>query len=398
MYDQVLTFRQLIAPTAAASFFKNNFGQRPLHVVGAGERYADLFSWAELNGLLRMTAIWSNKSLEMSMNGRRLPAEAYCYEGTTRDNERGWRPDFVRLRQHLDKGASMTLNYVGRLTPALRSLSQTFEAVFGAPVNIFAFCSWQGVGAYPSHFDTGSVFVCQIDGCKTWNLYEGRMPNAAHSPGCSAGDFPPDFHERSKGKVLQRIELRPGDLLYVPHGQYHDAVASSQVSLHLSIAVRHMVAHDFINVLAADLPKDPLFREHLPHIDAVAAAEGYRKRLSARLGEIIEAPQMSDELRRFLHAKAYEGVAEFDLPHLTEARVYRVRWMHFTMPEGDNVLQGPSDRAVLGDEEAAWARWALERDYFSSLAFAEACPPTQPERQMAWLRDAQTAGLIEVMA
>jgi hypothetical protein len=159
-----------------------------------------------------------------------------------------------------------------------------------------------------------------------------------------------------------------------------------------------MVAHDFVNVLAADLPKDPLFREHLPHIDAVAAAEGYRKRLSARLGEIIEAPQMSDELRRFLHAKAYEGVAEFDLPHLTEARVYRVRWMHFTMPEGDNVLQGPSDRAVLGDEEAAWARWALERDYFSSLAFAEACPPTQPERQMAWLRDAQTAGLIEVMA
>jgi ribosomal protein L16 Arg81 hydroxylase len=398
MHDQVLTFRQLIAPTTAQAFFNSHFGQRPLHVEAPSERYADLFSWDELNALLRMTAIWSNKSLEMSMNGRRLPTEAYCYEGTTRDNERGWRPDFERVGQHLKKGASMTLNYVGRLTPSLRSLSQTFEAVFGSPVNIFAFCSWEGVGAYPSHFDTGSVFVCQIDGRKTWNLYEGRMPNAAHSPGCSAGDFPQEFHEKTKGKVLHQIELNPGDLLYVPHGQYHDAVASSDVSLHLSIAVRHMVAHDLVNVLAGDLPKDPLFREHLPHIDAVAGSGGYRKRLAQRLGEIIEAQQISDELRRFLHAKAYEGVAEFDLPHIGEARVFRVRWIHFAMAEGENRLQGPNHHSTLDDEAAAWARWALARDYFSTLALAEAFPQTDPRARAAWLQEAQTAGLIEVMA
>jgi ribosomal protein L16 Arg81 hydroxylase len=398
MHDQVLTFRQLIAPVPAETFFQNHYGQRPLHVEAPASRYEDLFSWPAMNDLLRMTTVWSNKCLEMSMNGRRLPAEAYCYEGTTRDNEKGWRPDFQRVRKHLREGASMTLNHVGRLTPELRSLSQTFEAVFGAPVNIFAFCSWQGVGAYPSHFDTGSVFVCQIDGRKTWNLYKGRMPNAAHTSGFTAGDLSQDVHERSKGEILQQIELKPGDFLYVPHGQYHDAVASSDVSLHLSIAVRHMVGHDFVNLLAADLPKDPLFREHLPHIDMGPAADQYRKRLSQRLSEIIENPQVGRELRQFLHAKAFEGVAEFELPRLADERFYRVRWMHFRLEEEGQVLVGPNHRAALAAAEAEWARWVLARDYFSSLTLAEQARPDQREQLTAWLREAETAGLIEVMA
>ena len=49
-------------------------------------------------------------------------------------------------------------------------------------------------------------------------------------------------------------------------------------------------------------------------------------------------------------------------------------------------------------QPAAWARWALGHDYFSTLALAEAFPQTDPEERAAWLRDAQAAGLIEVMA
>lgn len=398
MHDQVLTFRQLLAPVTAEAFFTEYFGRKPLHVRAPAERYEDLFSWAGINDLLRMTTVWSAKTLDMAMNGRRLPTEAYCYEGTTRENEKGWRPDFQRVHQHLKKGASMTLNHVGRLTPELRSLSQTFESVFGSPVNIFAFCSWQGVGAYPSHFDSGSVFVCQISGSKTWNLYEGRMPNAAHTAGYSGGEMSPEFNERSKGEISQRIDLQAGDLLYVPHGQFHDAVASSDASLHLSIAVRHMVGHDFINLLAADLPKDPLFREHLPHIDMIAAADNYRQRLSQRLAEIMENPQVGRELRQFLHAKAFEGIAEFNLPRLEGERFYRVRWMHFRLDDGGKELLGPNLRAALGAEEAAWAEWILARDYFSSLTLAENCAPEEQGRLASWLQEMEKTGLIEVMA
>jgi hypothetical protein len=100
MEDQILSFRQLIAPLAPEAFFGEYFGKKPIHLEGDAPRYNEIFSWQDLNALLRMTTIWSDKSMELAMHGRSLPAEAYCYEGTNRDNLRCMRPDFTRVRQH----------------------------------------------------------------------------------------------------------------------------------------------------------------------------------------------------------------------------------------------------------------------------------------------------------
>jgi ribosomal protein L16 Arg81 hydroxylase len=400
MEDQVLTFRQLIEPLSAERFFNEYFYKKPVHLEGAAERYSRIFSWADLNALLRMTTIWSDKTLELAMHGRTLPADAYCYEGTNRDNQRAMRPDFDRVRAHLRDGASLTLNFIGRLTPGLRSMSQTFESVLCAPVNITTFCSWNQVAAYPSHFDTTSVFVCQIDGTKTWHLYEGRMQGAAHTPGATAGDFSQQHHEKAKGKLLQTLEMKPGDMLYIPHGLYHDAVASSDASLHISMAARHMVAHDFINVLTGDLPKDPLFREHLPHIDTVGASGPYRKRLADRLQEIIAAPDLAKDLQRFLQGKAFEGIGEFDLPSLDDCLYYRVRWMHFRLEsnqDGGRTLVGPNVDLKLDEAAAELVAWALERDYFSSVLLARHFAHFGAEGLAAWTQTMQRAGLIDPM-
>jgi ribosomal protein L16 Arg81 hydroxylase len=400
MEDQILSFRQLISPLAPETFFGEYFGKKPIHLEGDAARYNEIFSWQDLNALLRMTTIWSDKSMELAMHGRTLPAQAYCYEGTNRDNIRSMRPDFTRVRRHLREGASLALNFIGRLTPGLRSMSQTFESVLCAPVNITTFCSWQQVAAYPSHFDTTSVFVCQISGTKTWHLYEGRMENAAHSPGGAAGDFPQEHHERAKGALVQTLDMKPGDLLYIPHGLYHDAVASSEASLHISMAARHLVAHDFINVLVGDLPKDPLFREHLPHIDLVGASGAYRKRMAARLQEIIEAPEVTKDLRRFLKGKAFEGIAEFDLPQLEECIYFRVRWMHFRLEskaDGGQALVGPKVDLALDEGAATLVAWALERDYFSSVLLARSFAQLGSEGLAAWLETMQRCGLIEQM-
>ena len=226
------------------------------------------------------------------------------------------------------------------------------------------------------------------------------MEGAAHTPGASAGDFPQEHHERAKGKLLRTLEMKPGDLLYIPHGLYHDAVASSEASLHISMAARHMVAHDFINVLANDLPRDPLFRQHLPHIDAVGASGPYRKRLAERLQQIIEAPEISQDLRRFLQGKAFEGIGEFDLPSLEDSLYFRVRWMHFKLEpgaDGGKALVGPKVNLKLDEGAAALVAWALERDYFSSVLLARSFSQLGGEGLASWLDTMQRCGLIERM-
>ncbi|MEM7171886.1 MAG: cupin domain-containing protein, partial [Pseudomonadota bacterium] len=380
MPDQVMTFRELLAPISPEDFFKDYFGKQILHLEGPADRYSDIFSWQEMNNLLRMSTIWSSKTLELSADGHPFPAERYCYEGVSRDNEKIMRPDFDRVKQHLRNGASLTLNFMGRLSPGLRSLSQTFEAVFCGPVNITAFCSWDAVAAYPSHFDTTSVFVCQIDGEKTWNIYDGRMLNAAQVPGQRTSDYPDEYHEKAKGSLQHQLVLKPGDILYLPNGQYHDAVASSNASLHISLAVRHYTGYDFISLLTGHLPKDPLFREQLPPLDHVLGPTDYRKRLSGRLNEILSTQQIAQELRQFLHSKAFEGIVEFDLPNRGDFRHFRVRWMSYRLEEkeGRPHLTGPSGPRELTQDGAKMVQWALDRDYFSNVVFVEAFQDLEP--------------------
>ena len=90
--------------------------------------------------------------------------------------------------------------------------------------------------------------------------------------------------------MAEEVTLTPGDLLYLPHGQYHDALSSSEASMHVSFGTIHLVAHDFLQALVKDLPKDPLFRAHLPAVDDLAGHGPYLERIAERLGEIIRQP------------------------------------------------------------------------------------------------------------
>ena len=104
MEKQLLTFRDALSPVSPETFFNDYFGRRHLKVEGNPDRFADVFSWADMNSLLKMTSIWSDKSLELSSQGRPLTAQQYCYEGVNRDNNKAMLPDFDRVKEHLNKG------------------------------------------------------------------------------------------------------------------------------------------------------------------------------------------------------------------------------------------------------------------------------------------------------
>jgi hypothetical protein len=399
MKNAGLTFRDLIAPVDAERFFGEVYRQRPLHVPGPPDKLVGVFSWIDLNAILRMTTIWSDHNCEVSLDGNTLRPEAYCYQGSNRDNVKSWKPDFAVVRTYLRDGATLTLNFLERLTPALQDLSQTLAAVLCAPVNCSAFLSWQGRRGYPSHFDTTNVFVLQIAGSKRWNLYERRLPGAAHTQGSRYIDFPQEHHERVKGAVLQEVTMTPGDLLYLPHGQYHDALATGEQSLHLSFAVRHLVAQDFVDMLARDLPKDPLFRTHLPQIDDLGGHERFRQVLGERLRQVVADPKVGEDLRGYLSKRAFELVGDFRLPDRGDPRLFRVRWLGRQLErQGAGWrLNGRQSQADLDQTEGAIADWMLRLDYFSDQDMAEDFAYLDPGLLARALERMRQLGLIEVI-
>jgi hypothetical protein len=77
--------------------------------------------------------------------------------------------------------------------------------------------------------------------------------------------------------------MRPGDLLYIPRGQFHDALASSEASLHVTFSVEPRTARILFRVLEQEAMKDSAFRAWLPDPREDGAAA-----LKARIGELAD--------------------------------------------------------------------------------------------------------------
>ncbi|WP_204265387.1 JmjC domain-containing protein, partial [Enterobacter hormaechei] len=78
------------------------------------------------------------------------------------------------------------------------------------------------------------VFAIHCVGEKRWRIYANRAENPL-AP--LEGDDAQARIDAAKGPVLMDVTLRPGDVLYIPRGYFHDALASSAESLHLTIGI-----------------------------------------------------------------------------------------------------------------------------------------------------------------
>ncbi len=77
--------------------------------------------------------------------------------------------------------------------------------------------------------------------------------------------------------------MRPGDLLYIPRGQFHDALASSAASLHVTFSVEPRTARILFRVLEQEAMADSAFRAWLPSPDEDGGAA-----LNARLIDLAD--------------------------------------------------------------------------------------------------------------
>jgi hypothetical protein len=266
-----MTFRALLQPMTADEFFAHAYGKLATHIPGHRQKFVDIFSWQEFNRLINQPTLWSERSMKMLLNGHDLNPREFCIPGRTREGTQAMLPDPNRVTDQLQQGATLVLDLVERLSPSIATLAASLEMVLGNLAVCNVYCSWNAHQGFSSHFDGTDVFALHIEGDKTWRLYEGRFQDPVHGSGFEYAGLPPEQHVSARGKLLKEVHMKPGDVLYIPRGQYHDAVAVSEASLHLTFGLVPRTGHDFITVLLRSLYAEPLFREALPHFDDAQA-------------------------------------------------------------------------------------------------------------------------------
>ena len=286
MTDPGATFDQLLAPCPRATFLADYLDKKPLHLPGRPDKFAQVLSWPALNRMLSMDG-WTGTSLELFHNGTKVPAGAYCRSVVNRNRMRVMRPDATKVMAMVRQGASLRLNEVETLAPEIMALTQAIAQAIGAKTSANVYCSWQANPALASHCDHHDAYVLHVYGEKAWNIYQGRADNPIEHEifhGLSQADY-----DRMKGPVQHRLTLRPGDLLYLPRGQFHDALASSAATLHVTISCSEPVGLDWLTRLWEHAVRDSLFRANLPRgqgPEAEAALRQHLERLCQRFQEI----------------------------------------------------------------------------------------------------------------
>lgn len=250
---------------SADRFLTEFYGRLPLHSASANRRrFESLIHWPELERLLNMRGCWDDTRLQLVADGRRLSPEQYCFARAGADGEaRAWRPQPERVMAAMNAGATLVLNGLDGLVAAINATAHDLEVSLNVRVQSNLYVSRRGQRGLPLHYDVHDVLALQISGQKQWRLYQNR----AH-PG---NRVPPERELRARaGPVSQTIHLDAGDLLYLPAGVVHEAMADSDHSMHLTLALKQVTLLDVASLMmkqlaASDDSATPRYDLHLGH-------------------------------------------------------------------------------------------------------------------------------------
>lgn len=351
----------LLHPVPVSDFLSQHRGIKPLYIpaeTGGGKR--GLLDWASFNALLSQADHWTSQTLRLVSNGTALAPSEYCqsiaFPGAPIE-----RPVPARVSVLMAGGASLIANEVQTLHPPIAAVALSLSRAFAARVGANVYCSFKDVQAFRTHFDSHDVLAVQTEGEKLWRIYETQLDQPIELPPDS-----PDTRrwlEQARGPLAQEVLMRPGDVLYLPRGRFHDALAVDAASLHVTFSVTPLHGKSLLSLLDNAAPQLSAFRSYFPSYleSGGEPLASHLQHLGALLKELVCS-------RAFFHevAMAQERLTprlpDYALPAQIKLTLYKPTGEPFPAPGG------PIE--VLYDWCKAQTQFAIE-DLISQFDFIE---------------------------
>lgn len=235
-------FSGLLAPIGVATFLSDYHGRRPAHLVGKAGRFADLFGWRSLNGLLN-SAPFPHPTMRLHREGKSLTAR-----------------DRSEALDHLRAGATLIVENADQYDLRLGAFLDALSHEITIPARLNVYLSFPDIQAYDFHYDTHHFLILQIAGSKQWHVHGETVESPLYYQK-EHGIDPP------KGDPILSPLLNEGDVLYCPKGFWHYAKSVGEPSIHLTLALFVPTRIDFLLWLVDELRDDPFFRKEFPFVE-----------------------------------------------------------------------------------------------------------------------------------
>ena len=307
-----MTFDEFIAPIDAGVFLKDYWGQQPLLIRKDDRALRPEIGWPQFNQTLNASSHLTEDRIKLLMNSRAIQPELYL-------NATG--PRVANIRQVTNfaaMGANIVVDAVEMVLSEARDLTNMLAERLNVRASANFYASFKGVQAFASHFDTHDVFAVHCAGQKRWRIYRNRAENPTE---ILSGEGAQADIDAFKGAVIMDVTLAPGDVLYIPHGFCHDAIATDTASLHLTLGFAPLYGTALFRLLSEIAIEDALCRAYVPSGKEGASLDHYLAALADQVATTIRSPRFRElvvsEQRK--HATTHSAI---DLPERHSLRFF----------------------------------------------------------------------------
>lgn len=298
------TLEYILSPYDYHQFMAEHWMQKAIHIsAGGNPKFDRLFSWEHFNYLLSYNDLDSN-DIDLILNGKIVsrtevvnPAELF-------------QPG--KLLKFLQKGATLKFNNLQKRVPEIAEfVSQLRYEIGYSNLTVNAYSSFPGKQGFVSHYDPYEIFVMQIDGAKQWKVFPETLKYPLESQ-------PSMYFEPPAAKPYLNTVLEPGDVLYLPKGHWHYAIAVGKPSLHITLGIHCATGIDFLDWVVNQLRQSEDWRKNLA-FPTENNSDTIRNQLSQLVEKLSDYTQKSDLPSGYIYdlITANHPVNTYSLPQQT---------------------------------------------------------------------------------
>ena len=319
-------------------FFLEHFGVNYLYKPEFFDEYEEMMSLDILDSMLSKNNIWNNKNFIMMLDQKKLNYGDYSSISmeTTGNN---YRPDVNKVENLVARGASIILNEIEKHNKNLLKIADDLQNLTNGRCQGNLYFSMASHQAFGPHFDLHDVFAIHFEGEKVWNIYENIEKNPINHP-----VFKLSSEDRKKraGNIIDQVTLRPGDLLYIPRGQYHDALASKNGAIHIAFGLSYFKPIDMMTTLWEKFIINDFMREDIGIRPSENEVKKSLLRLSNEISNVINSEEAINEVTKNIKQWPYQ-IKNFSLKSLlSEGPVYLVdKSVKFEKSKNKSFLKSP---------------------------------------------------------
>ena len=343
-------------------FYKKNFQKNYLYKPGLVENYKNIMSIEILNKMLSIKNIWNNKNFLMMLDRKRINFTEFSKPNLdiTGNN---LRPDPKSVQKLVSKGASIILNDIEKHSPELSGLANIFQLNTHGRCQGNLYFSMESRQAFGPHCDKHDVFAIHFEGEKTWNIYEKIEKNPINHP---VFEYSAEERIKRAGKLINQIKMKPGDLLYIPRGQYHDALASKNGAIHIAFGLTYFKPIDLISVLWEKFILNDYMRGDIN----TNADKHELKKILSKISEQFELIINNDETSNILQSCMKNWPYEIENYALKDVvsegkRLYVSKGISLEKTKTDLFLTNGKDKVKVPENFCALTEYIISEEYFT---------------------------------